>query len=74
MASKWNEPPRDALDTLVHGAADLDSLKDVKQVRFLPFVFLVRAFVRLSCTPVYVCVRVSHHRPIEEKHAARDGD
>ena len=32
MASKWNEPPRDALDTLVHGAADLDSLKDVKQV------------------------------------------
>ena len=32
MASKWLEPPRDALDTLVHGAADLASLKDVKQV------------------------------------------
>lgn len=32
MASKWNEPPRDALDTLVHGAADLASLRDVQQV------------------------------------------
>jgi hypothetical protein len=33
MASKWKEPPRDALDTLVHGAADLASLRDVQQVR-----------------------------------------
>ena len=32
MASKWNEPARDALDTLVHGCADLASLRDVQQV------------------------------------------
>jgi H+-transporting ATPase len=37
MASKWTEPPRDALDTLVHGAADLDSLKDVQQTAYMPF-------------------------------------
>ncbi|KAM3576605.1 hypothetical protein VYU27_001592 [Nannochloropsis oceanica] len=37
MASKWNEPPRDALDTLVHGCADLASLRDVKQTDYMPF-------------------------------------
>jgi hypothetical protein len=33
MAAKWKDPPRDALDTLVLGAADLPSLDNVKQVR-----------------------------------------
>ena len=37
MASKWNEPPRDALDTLVHACADLASLRDVKQTDYMPF-------------------------------------
>jgi H+-transporting ATPase len=37
MASKWNEPARDALDTLVHGAADLKSLADVQQIDYMPF-------------------------------------
>jgi H+-transporting ATPase len=44
MAAKWREPPRDALDTLVLGSADLDSLepdKDgkggISQLEYLPF-------------------------------------
>jgi len=37
MASKWNEPARDALDTLVHGAADLASLAEVQQTAYMPF-------------------------------------
>ncbi|KAM3568012.1 hypothetical protein VYU27_009855, partial [Nannochloropsis oceanica] len=37
MASKWTEPPRDALDTLVHGAADLASLEEVQQTDYMPF-------------------------------------
>ena len=30
MAAKWWEPPRDALDTMTLGAADLESLKPYK--------------------------------------------
>jgi len=37
MASKWTEPPRDALDTLVHGSADMKSLDDIKQTDYMPF-------------------------------------
>lgn len=37
MAAKWKEPPRDALDRLVLGAADLDALKNVRQPEFIPF-------------------------------------
>ena len=37
MASKWNEPPKDALDTLVLNAVDLTSLEDVEQLDYLPF-------------------------------------
>jgi H+-transporting ATPase len=37
MAAKWNEPPKDALDRLVLGSADLKSLDDVEQIDFLPF-------------------------------------
>ena len=33
MAAKWRDPARDALDTLVFGAADLPSLDTCKQVR-----------------------------------------
>lgn len=38
MAAKWNEPARDALDTLVLGAADIASLNQiVEQTEFMPF-------------------------------------
>lgn len=37
MASKWKEPPKDALDTLTLSAADLPSLETVEQIDFLPF-------------------------------------
>lgn len=41
MATKWQEPARDALDTMTHAAADLDSLDSgdlaVEQIDFLPF-------------------------------------
>ena len=41
MATKWQEPARDALDTMTHAAADLDSLNTgdlaVEQTDFLPF-------------------------------------
>eukprot|EP00121_Abeoforma_whisleri_P011129 Awhi_evm1s10267 len=37
LAAKWKEPPRDALDTLVLGAADLDKLDSYEQIDFMPF-------------------------------------
>lgn len=37
LAAKWKEPPRDALDTLTLGSADLDSLSQYEQIDFLPF-------------------------------------
>lgn len=37
MAAKWREPPRDALDTMVLGAAKLDELEHHEQTDFLPF-------------------------------------
>jgi H+-transporting ATPase len=37
MASKWKEPPKDALDTLTLNAADLHSLETVEQTSFMPF-------------------------------------
>ena len=38
LAAKWHEPPKDALDTLVLGAADLPSLDpEFEQVDYLPF-------------------------------------
>ena len=37
MATKWNDPPRDALDTLTLSKADISSLAETKQVDFLPF-------------------------------------
>lgn len=37
MAAKWKEPPRDALDKLTLGAADLKSLDDVEQIDYMPF-------------------------------------
>ncbi len=37
MASKWKEPPKDALDTLVLLAADLNSLHNIEQIDFMPF-------------------------------------
>ena len=41
MATKWQEPARDALDTMTHSAADLDSLDigdlAVEQIDYLPF-------------------------------------
>lgn len=37
MAAKWKEPPRDALDTMVLGQADLKSLDGVEALDFMPF-------------------------------------
>lgn len=42
MAAKWKEPARDALDTMVLGKADLESLKDVEQLDFVPFDPIVK--------------------------------
>ena len=37
MAAKWREPPKDALDTLVLNAADLQSLDSVELLDHMPF-------------------------------------
>lgn len=37
LAAKWREPPRDALDTMVLGAADLDVCDQYTQLEFHPF-------------------------------------
>merc|ERR1719506_3568355 len=37
LAAKWKEPPKDALDTLVLNAVDMDSLADVELLDYLPF-------------------------------------
>ncbi|KAH9589164.1 hypothetical protein LSM04_003371 [Trypanosoma melophagium] len=37
LAAKWREPPRDALDTMVLGAADLDECDNYTQTHFSPF-------------------------------------
>jgi H+-transporting ATPase len=37
MATKWKEPPKDALDTLTLHAADLISLETVEQLEIMPF-------------------------------------
>lgn len=42
MAAKWKDPPRDALDTLVLGAVDHQSLEAVEQSSYLPFDPIVK--------------------------------
>ncbi|CUE96291.1 P-type H+-ATPase, putative [Bodo saltans] len=37
LAAKWREPPRDALDTMVLGAADLEECDKYTQLEFIPF-------------------------------------
>jgi H+-transporting ATPase len=37
MATKWKEPPKDALDTLTLGAVDMESLEFVEQIDHMPF-------------------------------------
>jgi H+-transporting ATPase len=37
LAAKWREPPRDALDTMVLGSADLDECDKYTQLEFIPF-------------------------------------
>merc|ERR1719181_2044796 len=37
LAAKWREPPKDALDTLVLGAADLDRCDAFDQPEYVPF-------------------------------------
>ncbi|RYY87067.1 hypothetical protein EON63_04610 [archaeon] len=37
MASKWREPPKDALDTLTLTNTDLASLQSLEQLEYLPF-------------------------------------
>lgn len=42
MAAKWHEPPRDALDTLTLGQADLKSLDCIQQLEYMPFDPIVK--------------------------------
>eukprot|EP01040_Poterioochromonas_malhamensis_P007402 gene7402-7984_t len=42
MAAKWHEPARDALDTMVLGQADLNSLESVEQLDYVPFDPIVK--------------------------------
>jgi len=42
MAAKWHEPPRDALDTLTLGQADLKSLDCIQQLDYMPFDPIVK--------------------------------
>jgi H+-transporting ATPase len=37
MATKWNEPPRDALDRLTLGSVDMSRLQSYEQLDYLPF-------------------------------------
>lgn len=37
LATRWNEPPKDALDTLVLTNADIEPLSDYKQLDYVPF-------------------------------------
>jgi H+-transporting ATPase len=37
LAAKWREPPRDALDTMVLGSANLDRCDRYKQLEYKPF-------------------------------------
>jgi H+-transporting ATPase len=37
LATKWHEPPKDAVDTLVLGAVDVASLRDYEAIDYLPF-------------------------------------
>lgn len=42
MATKWNEPPRDALDTLVLTAVDLPSMDEFEAIHYMPFDPIVK--------------------------------
>lgn len=42
MAAKWKEPPRDALDTLTLGQADIASLEPIEQSHYMPFDPIVK--------------------------------
>lgn len=46
LAAKWKEPPRDALDTLVLGSADVDSLDVFEQVRLGAWPWILCARMR----------------------------
>ena len=35
MATKWQEPPRDALDTLVLGHVDISALSHLEQLDYM---------------------------------------
>ncbi len=37
LAARWNEPPKDALDTMVLGSADLDRCNTYAQLDYMPF-------------------------------------
>ena len=37
MASKWRDPPRDAIDKMVLQAVDLESMHSVTQTDYVPF-------------------------------------
>lgn len=42
MAAKWEEPPKDALDTLTLTAVDMSSMNAVEQLAYMPFDPIVK--------------------------------
>ena len=42
MAAKWQEPARDALDKLTLTAVDMESLRDIEQLSYMPFDPIVK--------------------------------
>lgn len=41
MATKWQEPPRDALDTLVLGHVDISTLNHLEQVSYISHLYYI---------------------------------
>eukprot|EP00474_Spongospora_subterranea_P003305 CRZ03763.1 hypothetical protein [Spongospora subterranea] len=37
LATKWNEPAKDALDTMILGAANIEDCKKYQQINYIPF-------------------------------------
>jgi H+-transporting ATPase len=64
MAAKWQEPARDALDTMVLGQADLDSLASVRQVDYMPFDPVVKRTEGTIFNPsTQLCFKVTKGAP-----------
>jgi H+-transporting ATPase len=64
MASKWKEPPRDALDTLILGSVNFDTLANVELLDYMPFDPVVKrtqGTVRTSDGQVFKVTKGAPH-------------